>query len=136
MIFGSCHANGLLAFVPRLVQAPLLLGKGSIPATLLLLFAGHAVCDYPLQGEFLAKAKNRHLNTSGGWWRDMLAHCIIHAGMVLLITGSVSLALAELVIHYATDCAKCDGWISSSVDQAIHYSCKVAWVLVLFFWAR
>jgi len=127
MFLGTCYVSGLLAAMPRLVQAPLLLGKGSIPATILLLCAGHALCDYPWQGEFLTKAKNRHINTSGGWWRDMLAHCLIHSGMVLLITGSLWFALAELAIHYATDCAKCEGWISSDIDQAIHYACKILW---------
>ena len=73
----------------------------------LLLCAGHALCDYPLQGDFLAKGKNRYTPVAGmGWQQLMLAHCLIHMGMVLLLTGSVWLALAELVIHYATDCAK------------------------------
>jgi len=132
MILGSCRASGLLAFVPRLVQAPLSHGKGSSFATiLLLLFAAHAFCDYPGQGQFLSEAKNRHINTDGCWWRAMLAHCLIHSGLVLLITGSLWLALPELVIHYATDCAKCEDWISSDTDQAIHYGCKVVWALAV-----
>lgn len=127
MILGSCHLGGLLAAMPRLVQAPLSPGKGSVPAIIFLLCAGHALCDYPLQGQFLSDAKNRHINTGKGWWRDMLAHCLIQSGMVLLITGSLWFAIAELAIHYATDCAKCEGWISSGVDQSIHYACKVLW---------
>lgn len=130
MIAGSCHASGLLAFVPRLLQAPLSLGKGSLPATIIFLFAGHALCDYPWQGDFLAKGKNRHLNPGSGWVKAMFAHCIIQAGMVLVITGSLWKSVAEFCIHFATDCAKCEGWISSDVDQAIHYICKVLWAVL------
>lgn len=130
MIFGSCRASGLLAAMPRLVQAPWFQGKGSVPETLLLLFAGHALCDFPLQGQFLSDAKNRHLNPGAGWRRAMLAHCLIQSGMVLLITGNLWFALAELVIHFATDCAKCEDWITSGQDQAIHYACKVLWAVL------
>lgn len=107
----------------------------AIVRMILLLFAGHALCDYPLQGDFLAKGKNRHIAIPGMAWQQlMLAHCLIQSGMVLLITGSIWLALAELVIHYLTDCAKCEGLIDFNTDQAIHYGCKILWacLIVLF----
>lgn len=98
---------------------------------LLMLFAGHALCDYPLQGDFLAKGKNINTPIPGMAWKQlMLAHCFIHCGMVLLITGSVWMALAELAIHVNTDVAKCNGSISFNTDQAIHYGCKVLWALI------
>lgn len=98
---------------------------------LILLFAGHALCDYPLQGDFLAKAKNhRSPSPHKHWFCAIFAHSMIHCAMVYLITGSVALGLAELVIHAATDYAKCDGRITSTQDQAIHYSCKIAWALI------
>lgn len=100
---------------------------------LLLLIAGHALCDYPLQGDFLARAKNVSAPIPGvPWWQAMWAHCAIHAGMVLLVVGLWPLALAEFVIHFATDHAKCRGRISYNVDQAIHVACKVAWALLAF----
>lgn len=95
---------------------------------LLLLLAGHALCDYPLQGDFLARGKNHKAPFAEmSSWQLLLAHCMIHMGMVLLITGSVWMALAELVIHYCTDYAKCDGRINFNQDQTIHYGCKVLW---------
>ena len=88
----------------------------------------HAVCDYPLQGDFLAKAKNRTAPVPGvPWWQALTAHAAIHAGAVGFITGSVWLALAELVVHWLTDDAKCRGEISFNQDQAIHVACKVSW---------
>lgn len=97
---------------------------------LLYLFAGHALFDYPLQGDFLAKGKNRKLlgeGWFGGWWKAMLAHCFMQSAMVLVVTGSVPMALAELVIHLVTDISKCEGLIDSNIDQAIHYGCKLLW---------
>lgn len=69
----------------------------------LLLFLGmvvaHAVCDYPLQGDFLARAKNPTAPIPGvPWWWAMGAHAAIHAGGVFVVTGSVSVSLAEFVI--------------------------------------
>ena len=101
---------------------------------LLYLLAGHALCDYPLQGDFLARGKN-HKSPFPGMHPSqlLLAHCLIHMGMVLLITHSIWLAIAELVIHFATDWAKCEELISFDTDQAIHYSCKIAWSLIIAF---
>lgn len=99
--------------------------------TMILLFAGHALCDYPLQGDFLARGKNHKAPLPGvPWYQCLIAHALIHSGMVLLVTHSPWLALAELVIHTATDYAKCDGRLTFNQDQAIHYACKVAWALL------
>ena len=103
---------------------------------LLLLLAGHALCDYPLQGDFLARGKN-HLAPFRDMaaWQLLLAHCLIHMGMVLLITGNAWLALAELVIHYGTDWVKCDERINFNQDQAVHYGCKILWAIIAVRWA-
>ena len=100
----------------------------NIPAKLLLLFAGHALCDFPLQGDFLARGKNHKAPIPDiPFWQCLVAHALIHAGMVYLITKSLPFALAELVIHALTDYAKCDGRITFNQDQAIHYTCKLLW---------
>lgn len=99
---------------------------------LLLLLAGHAVCDYPLQGDFLARCKNHRASIAGvPWWHCLLAHALIHAGMVALVTGSAWLGLAELVAHTAIDYAKCDGRIGFNADQALHLACKLTWVAIM-----
>lgn len=99
---------------------------------LALLIVGHALADYPLQGDFLAKAKNHKSPIPGvPWYQALFAHSTIHAGAVGLITGSLWLAMAELVIHTATDWAKCDGRISFNVDQTIHFACKIVWATLV-----
>ena len=97
-------------------------------AKILLLFAGHALCDYPLQGDFLAKGKNHRMPLPGvPWYQCLMAHALIHSGIVYLITGSLTFAVAELLIHFWTDFAKNEGKINFNQDQLIHYTCKLLW---------
>jgi Protein of unknown function (DUF3307) len=95
---------------------------------LFFLLAAHALCDFPLQGDFLARGKD-HTNPLYGvpWYQCLAAHSLIHAGAVAAITGSVGLGAAELVIHAATDYAKCQGLLTFNQDQAIHYGAKLLW---------
>lgn len=93
------------------------------------LIVAHAVCDYPLQGDFLSKAKNRTAPIPGVPWQQALgAHAIMHGGAVWLITGSLWLGLAETVAHALIDDAKCRGRLSFNADQALHVVCKLLWV--------
>src|SRR3546814_745485 len=86
----------------------------------LMVFA-HAIADYPLQGDFLARAKNRTAAIPGfPWWQALGAHSVIHAGFVGVITGSLWLALAEAVAHFITDDLKCRG----KIGQIGRASCR------------
>lgn len=88
----------------------------------------HALCDYPLQGDFLAKAKNVSAPIPGvPWWQALTAHALIHAGAVMLVTGFLWLAIAEFVMHWLIDHTKCRGRIGFNEDQALHVMCKVVW---------
>lgn len=94
----------------------------------LLLVAAHALADYPLQGDFLAKAKNVSAPLPGvPWYQALGAHAAIHAGSVGVLTGSVWLGLAEFVAHCAIDHAKCRGRIGFNTDQGAHVACKLLW---------
>lgn len=95
------------------------------------MLVGHALCDYPLQGDFLARGKN-HKNPIPGipFYQCLFAHALIHAGAVAAVTGSVALGVAEFIAHVAIDFGKCDGQYGLNVDQALHVGCKVIWALV------
>jgi len=98
---------------------------------LFLLIAAHAVADYPLQGDFLAQAKNRHTELGKMFWPHALfAHSMIQGGFVLLITGSLWMAAAEVLIHGFTDWLKCEKKINLNVDQGIHVACKFVWAAI------
>lgn len=93
-----------------------------------LLLVGHAVCDYPLQGDFLARGKNHKVPIPGiPWWQCLIWHSMIHSGAVLLITGCLDLAIAEFCVHCLIDYGKCDGWFGFNFDQALHIACKLLW---------
>jgi hypothetical protein len=99
---------------------------------LIALCAGHALCDYPLQGDFLARGKNHTAPLPFiPWQRCLEAHALIQAGMVLAVTGNTTLALMEFVVHAAVDWAKCEGWFGFNVDQIIHYATKLLWAQLL-----
>lgn len=103
------------------------------------LLVGHALADFPLQGDFIARGKNRHVKPTyippgqtpqTIWPYCLSAHALIHAGFVAAITGSFALGLAELVLHWLIDFAKCESWTGIHSDQALHVACKILWVLL------
>lgn len=99
--------------------------------TFLALAVGHALADYPLQGDFLAKAKNRTAPIPGvPWWQALGAHAIIHGGFVAAITGFWWLGAAEAIAHATIDDAKCRGWLSFNSDQGLHLGCKALWAIL------
>ena len=114
----------------------------TIAQGLVLLFAlaiGHSFADYPLQGDFLAIHKNRHVKHPAHsrdfpptlWIHCLLAHSLIHAGFVWYITGNVIFAFAETVLHFTIDAVKCERITSYHSDQFLHLACKIAYVVVI-----
>lgn len=98
----------------------------------LLLLVGHFLADYPLQGDFLAKGKNRTAPIPGvPFWQPMTAHAAIHGGLVGVITGSTTLGIAEFLLHWLIDDWKCRGEIDYNTDQFLHICCKLCWVLLM-----
>ncbi|ACI54432.1 conserved hypothetical protein [Rhizobium leguminosarum bv. trifolii WSM2304] len=101
---------------------------------LALLLIGHALADYPLQGDWIAKAKNHKLDLVPGeviWLGVLVCHASIHAAFVWAITGSGWLGLAEFVAHAVIDYAKSDGRLTYNQDQLLHVLCKVVWFTAL-----
>jgi len=114
-------------------------------SALALLFAfviGHALADFPLQGDFLSRGKNRNAppppladgkgSPANLWVYLMSAHCLIHAGFVWLVSGYAVLALTEFVLHWLIDAAKCEGVTSFATDQWLHVATKLVYVAVLW----
>jgi hypothetical protein len=108
---------------------------------LFLLLFWHALADFPLQGEWLAKYKARTItvDTYNGWkassnpvWLWALsAHSMIHAGGVALITNNVWLGVAEFFTHACIDHLKCRNKLNFTQDQLAHIGCKVVYVIWL-----
>ncbi len=93
---------------------------------------GHALADYPLQGDYLAREKVRSQAAClTSWVMALSAHALVHAGAVWLISGSMGLAAAELALHWLIDLAKGERRIGMLTDQLLHLACKAGYVLAL-----
>lgn len=113
----------------------------SAPALFFALLIGHALADYPLQGDATAKGKNRNNPPHGippgqkpcaVWFHYLTAHALIHAGFVWAITGYVWLGVAEFVLHWFIDFAKCENLTDPHTDQILHVGCKLLYVSACF----
>ena len=103
-----------------------MLTTGAIFGTLLI---AHALADYPLQGEVLARAKRRHcVNPILPWYQALAVHAALHGLFVGLLTRSLWFGLAETAVHFGIDYYRCDEKLTRGQDQALHVACKAAWV--------
>lgn len=102
----------------------------------LFLFA-HFLFDFPLQGDFLSRAKNPLSPLPGVSWRWALAaHSTLQGGGVAICVFiatqdlylSLVLGLAETFLHGLIDLGKCLKMMDFGTDQLAHLSCKLAWV--------
>jgi hypothetical protein len=106
------------------------------PIALFFAFAiAHALADFPLQGDYLARMKRRDQADSPSEWLIALsAHSLVHAGGVWLVSGSPLLGAAELCLHWLIDLGKGEGKFGYATDQGLHLACKLAYVIVLIYW--
>lgn len=105
-----------------------------MPTMLLHLLALHALCDYPLQGDFMARAKNPRTAIPGvPWVPVLLSHALIHAGAVSLV-APLWCAAFEFFAHFLIDYTKCAGLLGDGkseasrafvADQILHVLCKL-----------
>lgn len=117
-----------------------LTGNNDLIAGLQIFFAlliAHALFDYPLQGDFLSRNKNRHYkdennNVKGLWIHCLTSHSILHAGSVWLITGSFIIGIMEFVLHWIIDFLKCEGITNFHTDQLLHVLCRILYVIILW----
>ncbi len=96
------------------------------------LLCGHAIADFALQSEAMAKGKNRHfmVNTIPAgqrytpcWFYWLAAHSLIHGFMVAEIMPSGYAWIYGAVaasLHFVIDFAKCENWTNPHIDQALH----------------
>lgn len=106
--------------------------------TLWWLVVGHALADFVLQTDTMAKGKNRHNHTTPPpgarmqptWFYWLTSHALIHGGMVALVTGHVWLGVAEAICHWCCDFGKCENWYGIHEDQSFHLFCKLLWAIV------
>jgi len=105
------------------------------------LLVGHALADFALQHDPMARGKNRHTPIDSArippgqkiqrvWPYWLTSHAIIHGGVVFYITGDYWLSGAETVSHWVIDCLKCENKTTIHIDQALHIACKILWAWI------
>jgi hypothetical protein len=105
------------------------------------LMMGHALADFALQSDAMAKGKNRNrvIDPSSipvgqkmqvSWFYWLTSHALIHGMLVWLITGSISLGVLESVCHWLIDFGKCDNKYGIHMDQFLHALCKLMWCIL------
>ena len=102
------------------------------------LLVGHAIADFGLQNDWIARHKSRHFHPPKEssqrpdlvWLHVLTAHTLMHAGLVALFTGSVWLGLAEFVVHSIIDFFKSERKFGFHTDQFLHIGCKVVWCII------
>ena len=112
---------------------------------LFLLIAGHALGDFPLQSDAMARCKCRKANLplqkAVPWYYWMTAHCLVQGLVTGLIvawwTGNrelgVMIGMLEFAVHWVIDLLKCESIYNIHVDQALHVLCKLLWwVLIVY----
>lgn len=92
----------------------------------------HALADFPLQGDYLARMKRRALaNNLSEWIIALTAHSLVQAGGVWIVSGSALLGATELCLHWLIDLGKGEEKFGYVTDQWLHLACKLGYVIVL-----
>ena len=105
------------------------------------LLVGHALADFALQSDVMAKGKNRHVPVDLSkippgqkpmmvWPYWLVSHALIHGGVVAYITSNYYLGMAEAACHLVIDVLKCENITNIHVDQALHVACKAVWAFI------
>lgn len=125
---------------PPIIAAFIQTDPFTIGSAFTLFFAfliGHAMADFPLQGDFVSRFKNRHwpkpedpkLDIPDSVWLYCLtSHSLIHGGFVWAITANPALGAIEVVTHWLIDFMKGEGVTNFHSDQILHILCKLAYV--------
>lgn len=110
---------------------------------LFFLLAGHALMDFALQSDAMATCKCRKadlpLQKAVPWYYWLTAHALLHGAAVGVVVAwfgypmhlAVGYAVAETVVHWVADYAKCANLTNIHGDQFIHVISKVVWWALL-----
>lgn len=107
---------------------------------LYFMICGHALADFALQSDAMARGKNRNRQNEVApppgvqfqptWYYWLTGHALIHGLMVSFATGIWWLGCFEAIAHWLIDFGKCDKKYGVNTDQAFHFACKILWAFI------
>ena len=106
----------------------------------LKLLMAHALTDFPLQSDSMAKGKNRYNKPNSVptgqkltpcWIYWLSAHALINGAGVYVVTQRADLSVIEVCCHWIIDFMKCENVTNPHVDQALHIATKILYVVVI-----
>lgn len=109
------------------------------------LLCGHALADFALQSDVMAKGKNRHnipIIPKGQklvpcWFYWLIAHSLIHGLCVVWLTSPYTLGFMygvfATVAHFVIDFAKCENWTNPHTDQILHMLTLIGMVIHFYY---
>lgn len=101
-------------------------------AVFFALAVAHALADFPLQGDYIARQKSsKSADSRAEQVVALTAHGLIHAGGVWIVTGSMVFGAVELALHALIDLAKGNHKFGLVTDQLLHLACKAAYAVAL-----
>lgn len=108
--------------------------------TFILLMFAHAIADFALQSDSMAKGKNRHAFDPSKappgqkpvncwfWW--MLAHALVNGGFFYFVTSNLMIGIVETIVHFIVDFLKCENKTNPHQDQGIHLAFIVVYSII------
>ena len=101
----------------------------------------HALGDFALQSEAMAKGKNRHIKNptyippgqkfKETWFYWLIAHALIQGGLIYLFFPVLLIALIEVISHFIVDYLKCENITNLHHDQLIHFILRIIYSIFL-----
>jgi len=97
----------------------------------------HALTDFSLQSDAMAKGKNRHKKPdyipegqklTPCWIYWLSAHALISGGGVWIVTGKWWWGITETVLHWIFDFMKCDNKTNPHQDQLLHIASRLIYL--------
>lgn len=92
----------------------------------------HALTDWALQTEFIARTKGRHTipdyldkDHLPMWPYTLTAHALVNALGVYIVTNRWEFGVLELIVHWVVDFLKCEKLLNLHGDQLLHILSKI-----------
>lgn len=107
-----------------------------------MLLFGHCIADTVFQPMSMSagKRKDREIDMScvppgqkpiNLWYMWMTHHAVVHGGVVAIITGRYEFGVLETILHWIIDFYKCKNKYGPNVDQILHLTCKLIYVIII-----